>query len=289
MKNKTILSFMLSVVLLLTPVLTAAAAPQTPNSANDNEFTFIDQNDNTTRVVQEEDGTIIVYINGLLDHSAKTDLENDILVHKQYNAVSQNSLTFNNETYTTTILKPSDYITEDTGSSIFSEEPASDLITPFSTAGYTYKSSYTDHFITGLTAKGYTKDGGITRTSEKKVSITRSMAIGVGVSLFIAALGGPLTAGIIIGALTGAYGSIIIDGYFTRDISPNAHYEDRWTLWKGVVNSWEFDNKQGIRYLRVISNLSSKTVVQPTNYAPLGYTFDFTDFLQTTITAYTNR
>ncbi|WP_145408047.1 hypothetical protein [Paenibacillus xylanexedens] len=288
MNKKTLLSFMLSIVLLLTPVLTVAASPQ-PSLANDNEYTFIDENNTTTKIVQEEDGTIKVYLNGVLDHSAKTDLDADILVYTKYNNEAQNSLSSTSEPYTTTILKPSDYITEDTGSSITIENPASDVVTPFSTAGYTYKASYTDTFVTQLTAKGYTKDGGITRTSEKKVSITRSLAIGVGVSLFIAALGGPLTAGIIIGAITGAYGSVIIDGVFTRDISPTAHYEDRWTLWKGVVNSWEFDTKQGIRFLRVISDLSSKTVVQPTNYAPLGYTFDFTNFLQTTITAYTNR
>ncbi len=279
---------MLSIVLLLTPVLTVAASPQ-PSLANDNEYTFIDENNTTTKIVQEEDGTIKVYLNGVLDHSAKTDLDADILVYTKYNNEAQNSLSSTSEPYTTTILKPSDYITEDTGSSITIENPASDVVTPFSTAGYTYKASYTDTFVTQLTAKGYTKDGGITRTSEKKVSITRGTAIGAAVSIAIAALTGPITVAVVTSAIVGAYAGVILDGIFTKNVIPTVHYEDRWTLWKGVVNSWEFDSKQGTRYLRVISDYSGSVITKPTNLAKLGYTFDFTDFLQTTITRYTNR
>ncbi|MCM3174756.1 hypothetical protein [Paenibacillus sp. MER 99-2] len=288
MNKKTLLSFMLSIVLLLTPVLTVAASPQ-PSLANDNEYTFIDENNTTTKIVQEEDGTIKVYLNGVLDHSAKTDLDADILVYTKYNNEAQNSLSSTSEPYTTTILKPSDYITEDTGSSITIENPASDVVTPFSTASYTYKASYTDTFVTQLTAKGYTKDGGITRTSEKKVSITRGTAIGAAVSIAIAALTGPITVAVVTSAIVGAYAGVILDGIFTKNVIPTVHYEDRWTLWKGVVNSWEFDSKQGTRYLRVISDYSGSVITKPTNLAKLGYTFDFTDFLQTTITRYTNR
>ncbi|KQY79551.1 hypothetical protein ASD24_19625 [Paenibacillus sp. Root52] len=288
MNKKTLLSFMLSIVLLLTPVLTVAASPQ-PSLANDNEYTFIDENNTTTKIVQEEDGTIKVYLNGVLDHSAKTDLDADILVYTKYNNEAQNSLSSTSEPYTTTILKPSDYITEDAGSSITIENPASDVVTPFSTAGYTYKASYTDTFVTQLTAKGYTKDGGITRTSEKKVSISRGTAIGAAVSIAIAALTGPITVAVVTSAIVGAYAGVILDGIFTKNVIPTVHYEDRWILWKGVVNSWEFDSKQGTRYLRVISDYSGSVITKPTNLAKLGYTFDFTDFLQTTITRYTNR
>lgn len=283
MRFKSLLTVLLSSVILVTPTLSASASPNLV-PGNQEKFSFVDQNDNLTEITSESDGTVVVYINGVLDHSAKTDLNADTIIFKDYRDEDLKKSLTSEEEFTTTILKPSELLQQSNSAEEFSLN-----ISPMSTSGYTFKTSYKDYMLTNLTAWGYTKDGGITRTSQQSVSILRGTAIGVAVSLVIGVLTGGLSYAVVAGAIVGCYGSAIIDGIFTRNVDAKVHYEDHWVLWKGVVNSWEFDTKQGTRYLRVIDDASSMVALQPTNFAPLGYVFDFTTFLQDTIVAYTNR
>uniref|UniRef100_UPI0016426AC9 hypothetical protein n=1 Tax=Paenibacillus xylanexedens TaxID=528191 RepID=UPI0016426AC9 len=51
---------------------------------NDNEYRFIDENNSTTKIVEEEDGRIKVYVNGVVDDFGKRDLEGEIVVYRKY-------------------------------------------------------------------------------------------------------------------------------------------------------------------------------------------------------------
>lgn len=49
-------------------------------------YEFTDSQNNIIKLVKETDDTITVYVNGKLDHSAKTDLKNDTIEYIKYDA-----------------------------------------------------------------------------------------------------------------------------------------------------------------------------------------------------------
>lgn len=281
MIKKLILSLLCTLLVFSTTVSYAASGDSSPNT-----YTFTDDAGHLTTLAQEDDGTIMVYLDGKLNHSAKTDLNSDTITFKQYNS-NESTMLSSDYSVNTKLLKASDYyvMEDDTNKQNQDENPMT-----INLNGYNYHSSYTDTFVTGLTAKGYIKSEPFEYTSVNKVSFVRSTAIGVAASIIVSLFSGGITVGIVVGALIGAFGSVIADGYFTRDVDGKVHYELRWASWKGVVNDWELTVRKGEYYLRTVSDLSNKIDVRKAdNKAPAGYQFDFTTFLQDTISKYTNR
>lgn len=113
------------------------------------------------------------------------------------------------------------------------------------------------------------------------------MTISTAVSILIAAVGGPVTWAVAVGALTGALASVIINGIITRNISGKAHYETKWESWLGIVNSWNYYKNQGTQYLRVLIDSPKREALR--YVGPTGYVYSFDTFLRDSTIDYTNR
>ena len=266
----------------------------TADRLSTDEYSYYD-NQNLMRIVKESDGTIKVYKNGILDHSAKSDLNSDMLKVTYYN--SGNDLATVNRLPQTTVYKLS-ILVANLPESL--EETRIDSIQPYATdpqfpysSGYSFKESYYDSGVTNLTVEGFTKPDGIQYTSAKKVSFFRNMTIGAAVSVFLTVLsGGTVTVAVVTSAIVGAAAGALIDGIFTKDVDVNVNYEIRWSKWLGWIRAknFEYYTLQGIYYLRTVNQ--SANIVDTRladNMPPDGWKFSFNDFLRQTITQYTNR
>ena len=89
---KTIISAALCITLILPTTLKADASNKDTSVIIKDSYSYTDDQNNLIKIDQEIDGTIDVYINSILDHSAKSDLKNDTITVVKYNKQSAKAL-----------------------------------------------------------------------------------------------------------------------------------------------------------------------------------------------------
>lgn len=304
------ISFVLLCLVMVLPTIASASS----NNGNKivsalDESVFYDAAGNLIEVLEESDGTIVVYINGVLDHSAKTDLNTGTVESTQYidatgkkdkQSVKANGKKEINKDKigmqeVKTIYNIADLIEEadvyDTVADVSEKVKTESLLSttaydpiynfpptwPYN-QGYSYRNTYNNDQRQML-AHGYYKNDSPTYYSSQKVSFVKSTTIGVAVSLLIAVIGGPLTAAIVTGAIVGAVVSYIIDGAFSQNVDVNVHIKVEWENWLAIVIGNSYYTKQGTEYLRV---LNANGPGESTTQLPgkVGFIFDFTEFLR---------
>ncbi|WP_173141183.1 hypothetical protein [Paenibacillus tritici] len=303
-------TFVLMCLVMVLPTL-ASASPNNENVIVNalEQSSFYDAAGNLTEVVGEPDGTIVVYVNGVLNHSAKTDLTTGTVESTEYIDPTGEKDKQSTEAYgkiekninkdklgmqeKKTIYILDDLIEENVvldtkeaekleTSNLFSPATYDPVSTPPTwpyASGYNYRNSYNNTNMQVL-AHGYYKNDTPTYSSAQRVSFLRSTTIGVGVSIIVALFGGPVTISIVTGALVACVGAWIIDGVFTKNVDVNVYIQTEWENWLAIVNAKTSYTKQGTEYLRVLNASGPGESLKPLNNGKVGFTFDFFEFLR---------
>ncbi len=306
-KIKKLISVICCVSLILTMCFNTYAYTESVASTDSTDsYQYTDSQNNIVKLVRETDDTITVYVNGKLDHSAKTDLKNDTIEYIKYdnsdkgnkykkNVVEENkniNVIKSKETLKASALVkeiPSE-ILEDSKSqntqSLQNSMVRAAAYEPFPYwEGWSYVTTYTHYDIyPNNPCEGYKKKGGTTQYSEKKISFVRSMAIGVGASLLLALFTGGITLPVAIAAIVGCAGAFVIDGKFTQDLDVYAHYEIQWENWLARINNRNFYTNQGTYYIVMLEPNTHKTSTTLANgMGKAGFIWDMNEFLRSTI------
>lgn len=301
---KTVCIFFLCFATIFSSI--SSAITNSDNVSSLDEISFFDVKGNLVEVLEESDGTIVVYINGKLDHSAKTDLTSGTVISTKYRNPEHNkvrSLTSEKVLRKKNLKEDKIGMIEETTTykidelvkevkfkmndkPVFEEEgrldPTSSLLSfpptwPYN-EGYAYRDSYNNVHV-DVIAHGYYRDEGPTYTATQQISFLRTVTIGTAVALLISALGGPITVSVATGAIVGAVGSALIDGAFQRDVDVNAYYKIEWERWLAIVNGNNYYTQQGTRYVRVLNQSGpgeSTRLVE----GKVGFIHNFTEFLR---------
>ncbi|WP_338554159.1 hypothetical protein [Paenibacillus sp. KS-LC4] len=306
------MSFLLLCFVIVLPTIASASTNSGDGTVSIlDESEFYDAVGNKIEVLEESDGTIVVYINSVLDHSAKTDLTRGTVESTEYidstRKQDKHSMTANGKKEKNidkdkigmqekkTIYKIDDLIKEDVfvGSTVDVVEKleVASLISaaaydpiytypptwPYNQA-YTYRNTYNND-QRQIYAHGYYKNEAPTYTSSQKVSFLRSTSIGVGVSLIVALFSGPVTVAVATGAIIACVGAWILDGYFTKDVDVNVHIKIEWESWLAIVNANSYYVQQGTQYLRVMNQFGPGESTRELG-GKVGFVGNFTEFLR---------
>ncbi|GEM_PF-4432137 len=291
LKMQSKICLLLLCLVLVLPTISSASTHNTSRIVGSlDESAFYDAVGNLIEIFEESDGTIVVYINGILDHTARTDLSTGTVVSTEYFDHTGNK-DKQGMKEKKTIYKLDDLIKKsnvkdmaadvvekpEAASSFWLQSSSFPPSWPYN-QGYTYRNSYNNEHR-GMIAHGYYKRDSPTYTSSQAVSFLRNITIGTAVSLVISALGGPLTVAIVSGAIVSTVGSYIIEGVFTRNVDVNVNIKIEWEAWLAIVNDNNHYAQQGTQYLRVMNQTGPGESTKELS-GKVGFLHNFTEFLR---------